>query len=164
MAVFGTLPAVRAQLAAGPALQTALDHAEACLERGTPEHAALMALPQSASGKTHLANGVVALSSHCLTRRSSEGNWESHVENIDIHVLVVGVEWMDLADVSSLAFKEHQAEKDAIKYHPFAGGSLLVTPAGTIAVFFPQDGHRASRAVDDTPGFVRKVVLKVPFA
>lgn len=164
MAVFGTLPAVAAQLAAGTALRLALDYAAHCLTPGTPEHAALMMLPEGGAGKHDAGGGVTALSSHALTRVSSEGNWESHVRHIDVQVIVEGVEWMDLADVSEPTFREHQEEKDAIKYHPYDGGSRLVARAGFVAVFFPQDAHRASVAVDDAPTYVRKVVLKVPVA
>ena len=61
MALFGTLPVVRAQLAPSPAFTLALDYVTRCLEPGSPESDRIAAVPEGETVRIELGGGVFAL-------------------------------------------------------------------------------------------------------
>ncbi|MES2995570.1 MAG: YhcH/YjgK/YiaL family protein [Verrucomicrobiota bacterium] len=165
MAIIGNLEAVKAQCVNHAGIRAALAHVGKCLDPVTPEHAAIMGLEQGGDGRAELGDGVVALTSFAPTKTNERGRWETHVHNIDVQVIIAGEEIMELADVAEMTFKEDcVAARDAIFYQPYAGGSRLRAKAGFVAVFFPEDAHRASMSPDGKLTPVRKIVVKVPVA
>lgn len=163
MAIIGNFSQIDLQCAEHVGIRIALDYVRSALQAGTPENAALMALEFGGSSRLELGNGVVALASYAATKSTERGRWETHVRFIDVQAVIVGEEFMELADVGEMTFQEDcTAEKDAIFYEPFSGGSRLRARPGFIAVFFPADAHRASLAVDESLAPVRKIVVKVP--
>jgi biofilm protein TabA len=164
MAVFGTLPAVRAQLAGGERFAPALACVAECLRPGSGPHGILAGLAAGATKRLELAGGAFALLQAYLTRPASECRWETHRAYVDVQAIAAGEELMEAADAARLRVAEDLTPaRDAIFYHPFAEGSVLRMDAGAVAVYFPTDGHRGAIAAG-TPALVRKVVVKVPVA
>ena len=162
MALFGSLPTVRAQLAASPAFDLAFDYVARALASGTPEAARIAAVPVGETRRIELGEGVFALEQAYVAKPPEQGRWESHERFIDVQVIVAGRELMGFVDVSRLALAEDfRAERDLMFFAPLEGGSVLRATAGDVAVFFPVDAHKPSLA-DGVAATVRKTVVKVP--
>ncbi len=162
MALFGSLSTVRAQLAASPAFDLALDYVACVLRPGSPEAARIAAVPVGETLRVELGEGVFALEQAYVSKPAAQGRWEAHERFIDVQVIVTGRELMGVVDVAQLAVAEDfRPQRDLVFFAPFEGGSVLKTGAGDVAVFFPVDGHMPSLA-DGEPAKVFKTVVKVP--
>ncbi|HEY8990572.1 MAG TPA: YhcH/YjgK/YiaL family protein [Luteolibacter sp.] len=162
MALFGSLETVRSQAASFPALATAFAHVERYFTAGSPEQQRLAALNADESGRVDLDHGVFALEQCYLTKPSEAVKWEAHKVYLDVQVVVSGDEILEVADVSELSVEQDLTpDKDVLLFHPYADGTRLRARDGSVAVFFPPDGHRPGLAVA-SPALVRKVVVKVP--
>ncbi len=164
MALTGTLPVVRSQLADAARFAPAFAFLAEVLQPGTPERKHIEGLAAETQERTELTGGMFALSTAYATKSTNEAKWESHKQYIDIQVMIVGEELMEVAPLNHLTVTEdHTPGRDVIFYGPFAQGSVLHVRPGEAAVFFPEDAHKPTVAVK-TPGLVRKVVIKVPVA
>jgi YhcH/YjgK/YiaL family protein len=140
----------------------ALAWVEECFLAGTSGHARLHALSAGETERIELAGGAFALMQAYLSKPRAEGRWETHRAYIDVQAVAQGEEFMDTADAAKLTLHEDLTPgKDVIFYHPFEAGSALRLGPGTVAVYFPVDGHRGGIEVGG-PALVRKVVVKVP--
>lgn len=163
MAVFGSLPTVRAQLAASPAFSAAFDYVARCLSPESEEHRRILDVANGATERVELSHGMFALEQAYVAKPREQGRWEAHREYIDIQVIVTGRELMELTDTGNLVVDEDFTPgRDLIFFQPYANGSALVAEAGAVAVFFPIDAHRPSLALGPTGDLVRKTVVKVP--
>lgn len=164
MALFGSLPTVRQQLAASPAFDLAFDYVARCLTPGSLEADRIASVALGETGRVELGDGVFALEQAYVGKALEVGKWEAHERFIDVQVVVTGRELMGLIDVKRLTLTEDFREKrDLMFFAPHDGGSLVKVGAGEIAVFFPVDAHMPSLA-DGEPIVVRKTVVKVPVA
>jgi hypothetical protein len=146
MALLGSLPAVRAQLADPARFSAAFACVEECLRPGTPAQRRLHSLAAGQTERVDLAGGAFAL-------------LQAHV---DVQAMTEGEELMETADAGRLALDEDLTPaKDVVFYRPFDEGSTLRLVPGAVAVFYPADGHRGGIALG-APALVRKVVVKVP--
>ena len=103
---------------------------------------------------------IFALVQDNTTKSRDQGVWEAHRKYIDVQFVAAGVEEMGYANIKTLTIKKPYDEKD--DYASFDGaGSFVTVPAGCFTIFFPEDGHIPSSAVDAKPAAVRKVVVKV---
>lgn len=165
MALFGSLPVVRSQLAGAPSFARALAYVEEILRPGSEAHARLAAVPAGETLRVELGGGVFALEQAYTAKPVAEGKWESHLSYIDVQVVVSGDELMEVTDVSRLRVAENfTPEKDLLFYHSYAEGSVLRVRAGELAVFYPADAHKPSLAAGSPAASVRKTVVKVPVA
>jgi biofilm protein TabA len=88
-----------------------------------------------------------------------QGFWEAHRRYIDVQFIAAGCERMGYAPVSTLAVaRPYAPETDLATFE--GSGDFFTAPAGTFAVFFPQDAHMPGLA-PDRPAPVRKVVVKI---
>ena len=88
-----------------------------------------------------------------------KGRYESHRKYADVQYVVSGSEQMGYAPINTLSeIETYDPGRDVAFYK--GQGTMLHVPAGSFAVFFPQDGHMPCIA-DDEPAGVRKVVVKV---
>ncbi len=162
MAIFGSLVTVRSQLKPSPAFDAALDYVERCLTPGSEENQRLAAMQPGDKGRAELAHGAFAMEARAATKPPGEGRWESHKAYIDVQAVVSGAEIMEVADIADLAVTEDLTpEKDLVFYQAPGRSTRLLAESGFIAVFYPEDGHRPSQALD-APAPVCKVVVKVP--
>jgi len=102
---------------------------------------------------------LFAISQEYETRDPKDGKWESHRLYADIQMVVEGDELIGYAPLGSMAVKtEYVAERDCAIYE--GEGDFIRFQKGTFGIFFPQDVHMPSIAVDQ-PSPVKKVVVKV---
>ena len=87
-----------------------------------------------------------------------EGRWERHRRYIDLQVLVSGTERIGYAPVASLDSGPYDAEKDVALLT--GRGSFVTLSGGQFMLLWPDDAHLPGIAAD-TPGPVRKVVVKI---
>ena len=87
----------------------------------------------------------------------AESFFEAHRRYLDIHVMVEGAEYVDLANPDGLAEFTHSG--DFWGYHGQAEQRLLLRP-GDFLVVFPADAHRL-KIQTNGPAPVSKVVFKV---
>ena len=162
MALYGSLSALRAQLAATPGLRLALDHVGECLRDGGAPRARLLAADAGYNGRVELGGGVFALEQVYLTKPRGEGRWETHRAHIDVQAVIAGDERMEISDFAKLTLHEDRTPgQDVIFYLPFEEGAVLRFGAGDIGIYFPTDAHMGGLAAG-TSSLVRKVVVKVP--
>lgn len=96
-----------------------------------------------------------------VTKPSDEGVFEAHRKYIDIQFVASGVEKFGWADAAGRSVSvDYDESRDIVFLH--GDGDFVTMEAGYFAVFFPHDAHMPAVAVD-SPGPVRKVVVKVPF-
>ena len=103
---------------------------------------------------------IYAMVQEYTTKDANEVKWEAHRQYIDVQYVADGVEQMGYANIKMLAVKKSYDEGDDYELYDGAG-SLVTVPAGSFAIFFPEDGHIPGVAMDDKPAAVRKVVVKV---
>lgn len=162
MAVFGTLPVVRSQLARSAAFDLAFAYVAKALTPGSAEFSRIGAVPEGKTERVELGLGVFALEQAYAAKAPETGKWEAHEKYIDVQVIVSGHEAMRLIDVSELTLTEdYRAERDLMFFAAKDGGSTLRAGAGAVAIFYPADGHMPSLA-DGASVLVRKTVVKVP--
>jgi len=90
----------------------------------------------------------------------NEGKWECHKKYIDIQYIVEGVELIGYNNIDNMRFiTEYIPEKD-IAFLSGHGNYLNVT-SGFYCIFFPQDAHQPKIAPENTPGPIKKVVIKI---
>lgn len=93
------------------------------------------------------------------TRFPDDGKWESHRRYADIQFVVEGEEQMGYAPLESMTVKTgYVAERDCTIYE--GAGDFIRFRKGDFGIFFPQDVHMPSIAVDQ-PAAVKKAVVKV---
>jgi len=161
MAVFGSLPAVRAQLALDPRFKAAMDYIAEALQADSAVRRRINAVAAGATARIDLAGGSFALEQAYLSKPRAEAFLESHRKYIDVQAVVAGEEIQEVVDIARMTVDApYNPERDLIKYHDFGDTSLLSAREGLVAVFFPVDGH-ISRAAGPAV-LVRKTVVKVP--
>ncbi|HET7462520.1 MAG TPA: YhcH/YjgK/YiaL family protein [Longimicrobium sp.] len=119
--------------------------------------------PATADGWYELEGDRVRARPHRYdTRPEAERRWETHRRYVDVQYIVSGRERIQYAPVAQMRGAEpYDAEKDVVHYAS-AGGRVsdLLLEAGEFAVFFHEDAHRPSIAVDESAP-VRKIVVKI---
>ena len=105
---------------------------------------------------------VFAIVQRYVTKPLENIAWEAHREYIDLQYVAEGGERMGYAPLCNHIpiYKEYDPQRDLIFYH--AQGDLLTVPAGSFAIFTPQDIHAPGLAVDPSTASteVVKVVVK----
>ena len=91
------------------------------------------------------------------TVSEAESFFEAHRRYLDIHIMVKGCEFVDIARPENL--REFTQKGDFWGYHGEKEQRLLLKE-GDFLVVFPSDAHRLKIA-PDAPGPVSKVVFKV---
>jgi biofilm protein TabA len=161
MAIFGSLDTVRAQTAAHPGLQKALDYVAKLATAGSLERTRLLALAAGETVKVDLGGGMFAIDAAYPSKARADVFFETHRKYTDVQAVLEGEESMEIIDRARLAVDvPYDGERDLVKYRDAAPASVLRARPGEIEVFFPEDGHM-SHAVA-APVLVRKCVVKVP--
>lgn len=96
-----------------------------------------------------------------VTKEAAAEKFECHDKNIDIQVLISGVETMGWAPRNDLSSPkaEYNAEKDVTFYND-AAQMYFTLQAGQFVIFYPNDVH--APMIGDS--FIKKLVVKVPIA
>lgn len=163
MSLFGSLATVRAQLIRRSVFDLSFAYLDDALRPGTVTHQRVFGVAVGETNRVELGEGAFALEQAYNSKPRAAGRLESHLQYIDIQVLVVGEEIIEVAEVSTLQVTENLTPaKDLIFYHDTRATSpLRLSGLGATAVFFPPDGHMGGLAIT-APALVRKIVIKVP--
>lgn len=168
MALFGLPGTVRAQLRYPTSLDSVWAYVQAAV---TPGHEVQRRILGVAVGKTErvdLADGAFALEQAYVSKRREHALFESHKAYIDFQLVISGEELMEVlplakgAAAAGMVVKDDfTPERDLLFYQQAGRASQLWVRAGDLAVFFPDDAHRPSLALE-MPTQVWKTVIKIP--
>lgn len=162
MALFGSIAQLSQLLARDPRFSPGFRYIERCLSPGTPEADRLRGLAVDRVEEIRLEEGSVTFDQVYRTRDRADCFFESHRKYIDIQFVLEGEEVIDVMSIGGLIVTEpYRDEKDLIKFADTLAGSRLRIRAGEAAIFFPEDGHMPGQFAE-SPGIVRKTVVKVP--
>ena len=117
--------------------------------------------PQMADGRYAIdGDAVYALVQSYDTAAPEEKKFESHRAYLDIQFVAIGAETILYAPTRSLQpTTPYDAAKDYLLYADPDHATSLLTPPGSFAIFFPQDGHKPG-CVNGAPSRIKKVVIK----
>ena len=114
-------------------------------------------------GKVEIeGDALFAAAAEYQSKLRETAKWESHRRYADIQFIVEGEEQMAYAPIASLVPKgDYDEAKDLTLYVDTPEtGQLFRFPAGTFAIYFPEDGHLPNLAIG-APSRMRKIVVKV---
>jgi YhcH/YjgK/YiaL family protein len=92
------------------------------------------------------------------TKPKTAGNWESHIDYIDIHYVFAGEEYIGYANIENMSINEYLNDKD--KYVLNGDGDLIKISKSSFAIFFPQDAHMPGIRSGNNE-IVKKIIIKV---
>ena len=102
---------------------------------------------------------MYALVQQYETRPHDKGQWEAHRRYIDVQYVDAGIETMGYAPIDTMMISQAYTQENDCAL--FAGkGDFFTVRDKTFVVFFPGDVHMPC-LINNTPGLVRKVVVKV---
>ena len=121
--------------------------------------------PDSPDGEIVLGDMKIITNTYA-TKPAAEKKMETHRKHIDIQYVASGEERIFFGDADGFDIKiPYDADWDAQFYFSDEndrGTQTAILKAGDIAVFFPEDAHKASCSPYGEPVTVKKIVLKVP--
>jgi YhcH/YjgK/YiaL family protein len=89
-----------------------------------------------------------------------QGKWECHKKYIDIQYITDGVEQIGCNNIEKMKITtEYNPEKDIAFLS--GDGDFITFSKGSYGIFFPEDAHQPKIAVNNIPGKVKKVVVKI---
>jgi YhcH/YjgK/YiaL family protein len=89
-----------------------------------------------------------------------QGKWECHKKYIDIQYITDGVEQIGCNNIGKMKITtDYNPEKD-IAFLSGEGDYITFTK-GSYGIFFPEDAHQPKIAINNIPGKVKKVVVKI---
>jgi len=113
-------------------------------------------------GTYRVSENVNAIVSEYNTKQDDEARWEAHREMIDIQYPLKGKEKVVWAPLPMMkGSTDYNSEKDVTYYSPPERGVDLNLGEETFAIFFTDDAHKPSLAVDGRQEYVKKLTMKV---
>lgn len=85
--------------------------------------------------------------------------WEAHKDYLDVHVMLRGVEQIDVNFIGNMQLKEYVKKDDFLPMEGEKNGSVILRD-GDFLVCYPNDGHRTAVAADE-PAMIKKAIFKV---
>jgi YhcH/YjgK/YiaL family protein len=111
-------------------------------------------------GKYDIDGEAFALVMEYNSKNEKEGFIESHVEFIDIQIVLKGKERMGFININDCKEESYNKEKDLKK---LAGDNIFIQmKEGSFMILFPDDGHMPQINYEDKSEYVKKMVVKVP--
>ena len=100
------------------------------------------------------------------TKPMAECYPEAHKRFMDVQYVAEGEEYLGWCAFSPemIVHTPYDADKDIVFFEKMVPDSNLVLSAGSFAVLSPEDVHRPCGAIEDVPGPVTKVVVKIAVA
>jgi YhcH/YjgK/YiaL family protein len=89
-----------------------------------------------------------------------QGKWECHRNYIDIQYIADGVEQIGVNNIGKMhVITPYNPDKDI---EILGGdGDYVTLSKGSYGIFFPEDAHQPKIAPGNTPGPVKKIVVKI---
>ena len=94
-----------------------------------------------------------------MTTTVEQKFWEAHRNYIDIHLVLEGIEQIDLNFIHNMIQKDFIEEKDFLPLEGEAK-SLVQLNVKDFVICYPEDGHRTGIQVEK-PGFLKKAIFKI---
>jgi YhcH/YjgK/YiaL family protein len=89
-----------------------------------------------------------------------QGKWECHKKYIDIQYIAEGAEQIGCNNIGQMKITtEYNPEKDIAFLS--GDGDFITFSKGSYGIFFPEDAHMPKIALNNVPGKVKKVVIKI---
>ena len=96
-----------------------------------------------------------------ITKPINECELESHKKNIDIQIMLKGVEVIDIADISRLCIKkDYDEDKDIMFWKAPLQMARTTLNVGDCIVLYPENAHRGAATLKENT-HVLKIVGKV---
>lgn len=111
-------------------------------------------------GRNELAQDVFGNRFDYVTRQEADLLYETHRDNIDIHLLLSGEEYILCADQSKMTIVEEKPDKDYIGSRGEWESCVKMT-AEDVLIVFPGEAHKVKCMVEKEQK-VEKFVVKVP--
>lgn len=106
-------------------------------------------------------NNVYALMQNYKTENIDSKNFESHIEYIDLQLVIKGREIIIWENISELTKSvEYNKERDVMFYKYENNGIKLIMAENCFAIFYPQDAHLPKVIYENIMG-VFKIVVKI---
>lgn len=93
------------------------------------------------------------------TCEKEERFWEAHKKYIDLHLMLEGVERIDIGFIESLQQKEYQEKDDFLPLEGEASGCINLEK-GDFLVCYPEDAHMTAIKVNEKKK-IKKAIFKV---
>jgi biofilm protein TabA len=161
MALWGTLRTVQQQLACTPRFEIALAYLAEAFDPNSAVHARILAVPEGETQRVELGEGIFVLEQAYLSKPRAEGRFEAHARHVDLQGIIAGNELMEITTSTGLTVTEDAlATRDVCFFADTGEASVWRMRPGEVAVFFPEDVHMPSLAIDE-PTLMYKTVVKV---
>lgn len=109
-----------------------------------------------------LGDDIFVVVSSYLTREHNESKYEAHLNYIDIQCLISGEELIFCNEERRMETDgDYNAVSDKINFKDKTGDVSIHMRSGMVAIFFPNDSHKACCMLESGPGNVRKLLIKV---
>lgn len=120
--------------------------------------------PDVEENKHHIqGDDIFAMVSSYKTRPADVAQFETHRKYVDIQAVLSGGEEIGWLPGEGLLTRQPYDESKDIEFyhHPNAGYTRIKVSPGTFVALFPQDAHKPSLMIGNTPECVKKVVIKI---
>ncbi len=104
-------------------------------------------------------NNMYVIISEYNTKPSEEAKFEAHNKYIDVQYIIEGTEKMGYTNVENIKVTINYDEKKDILFGEGIG-DFITMPAGSFAIFMPQDAHMPNIKIRDS-AYVKKAVVKI---
>lgn len=114
------------------------------------------------NGRYDLCGGDYVNVMEYTTKERADACYESHVEYVDIQMVLRGAEYLEVAPVEGLAVtSSYVAGDDFALYDGAAVGERFLMVPGRFCMVGPDDAHMPGVATEDGPAPVKKAVFKI---
>ena len=123
---------------------------------------AMKELPALEEGRYEFDGGHILVQTG-KTKPLDEGGFETHVNYVDVQIMIKGSEtigWANRSDLSSP--QPYMENKDAIYFMDGKLEHTMQITEGMCYIFFPHDAHKGGRHIDVQTEYL-KVLIKLPF-
>jgi YhcH/YjgK/YiaL family protein len=112
--------------------------------------------------KVILSDTIFALEQKFYTQNRDSCFFESHLDYIDIHISLSGLEVIEISDIDELTIKEKYSSKtDKIIYNSGNIKNEIILNPGDVLILFEKDAHLCAKKLNKSE-LVVKTVLKIP--
>lgn len=162
MAIIGKYPEILEFFKRSNDSESIVSYLNDAFEKGSVTNERLFNLPNDTFQKFEINNGYYAVEQQFVSKSRETCFFETHMQHIDIQVMIDGEEIIEVTHKSNLILKEDFSEtRDLLTYHDYSETHKILLKKGDVAVFFPDDAHMGTQLYR-SPVRCVKTVLKMP--
>lgn len=110
-------------------------------------------------GQVIISNSIKANFLNYQTKKRDQCIWEAHKQEIDLHYIVKGYEYIDIADNQELTAGPYHEKEDYYLLQGVQKESLFLQPKQFL-LFFQNEPHRTG-ICQEYPENIQKIVFKI---